>query len=236
MKMKKGIMIGLLCFLAWTGKAQECETKWQLVFEENFDGIAVDTNIWRQYYGGGHVGNGLRRPEAFSVENGLLVVTAKMKDGKLVSGGMAHKQDFTYGKYEFKVRTEKDSTLATSGVVLTWPQSGKWPVDGELDIYETMTNAQRNPFYSVIHYAADNKQIQHNHNFDATQWHFITMEWFPDVIHIYRDGEKVFTVTDKDAIPQVPHHVCIQLDAFKTEMTGEVKMYVDWLKIYQKAD
>jgi beta-glucanase (GH16 family) len=229
--MKKGIIITLVCLVALISKGQE--QQWKLVFEENFDGTTVDTDIWRPYYGGGHIGNGLRRPEAFAIEDGLLVVTAQMKDGQLVSGAMAHRKDYRYGKYEFRVRTEKDSTLATSGVVLTWPESGRWPADGELDIYETMTNAQRNPFYSVIHYAEDNQQIQFNHNIDATQWHTITMEWLPDVINIYRDGELVFTVNEKEAIPQVPHHLCIQLDAFKTTMTGTVKMYVDWVKIYQ---
>ncbi|GHV58024.1 beta-glucanase [Bacteroidia bacterium] len=223
------------CALLFTGQVH-AEKEWKLVFEENFDRTCVDTAVWNMYYGGGHVGNGLRRPEAYSVENGLLVVTAQMKEGKLVSGGMAHRKNYTYGKFEFRVRTEKDSSLATSGVVLTWPESGKWPIDGELDIYETMTNGQRNPFYTVLHYGADNQQIQFQHFIDATQWHTITMEWLPDVIRIFRDGELVYTCTEPEAIPQVPHHLCIQLDAFKKEMTGIVKMYVDWVKIYQQQN
>jgi beta-glucanase (GH16 family) len=228
-------IIAACCVLLFTYHIN-AQTKWEVVFEENFDDTAVDIATWNMYYGGGHVGNGLRRPEAFSTENGLLVITAQMKDGKLVSGAMAHRKNYTYGKFEFRVRTEKDSSLATSGVVLTWPESGKWPIDGELDIYETMLNGQRNPFYTVLHYAADNRQIQFEHHIDATQWHTITMEWLPDAIRIFRDGELVYTCTERVAIPQVPHHLCIQLDAFKTEMTGTVKMYVDWVKIYQQIN
>ncbi|WP_257457871.1 hypothetical protein [Archangium lipolyticum] len=32
----------------------------------------------------------------------------------------------------------------------------------------------------------------------------------------------------------VAHHLCIQLDAFKITLGGPVKMYVDWVKIYQR--
>ncbi|MDR1720645.1 MAG: glycoside hydrolase family 16 protein [Dysgonamonadaceae bacterium] len=209
------------------------KTGWKLVFEENFDGSAVNTAEWSMYNGSGHTGNGLRRPEAFSIENGLLVVTAQMKDGQLVSGGMAHRKNYTYGKFEFRVRTEKDPALATSGVVLTWPQSEIWPADGELDIYETMTNGDRNPFYTVIHYAANNQQIQYQHHYDATQWHTIAMEWLPEIIRIFRDDVLVYTCNKPEAIPDVAHHLCIQLDAFKTTMNDPVHMYVDWVKIYQ---
>ena len=235
MRKKYALRMIVACCLLLFICCANAQAEWELVFEENFDGTSVDVDTWNMYYGKGHVGNSLRRPEAFSIEDGLLAVTAQMKDGQLVSGGMAHRVNYTYGKFEFRVRTEKDPSLATSGVVLTWPKSGKWPIDGELDIYETMTNGQRNPFYTVLHYGADNQQIEFKHHIDATQWHIIAMEWFPDVIHIFRNGELVYTCTEQEAIPQVPHHICIQLDAFKTEMTEPVKMYVDWVKIYQQV-
>ncbi len=208
--------------------------KWRLVFEDNFDGAAVNISNWAMYNSKGHDGNGLRRPEAFSKENGLLVVTAQMKEGQLVSGGMAHRKNYTYGKFEFRVRTEPDHNGATSGVVLTWPQSERWPADGENDMYETGTSVNRNPFHTFIHYGADNKQYHFAHEADGMAWHIIAMEWTSDTILIYRDGNLVYKLTDPKAIPKVPHHLCIQLDAFKNAMTGTVKMYVDWVKIYQQ--
>lgn len=207
---------------------------WKLVFEENFDGNSVNASDWAMYYSAGHAGNGLRRPEAFSITDGNLVVTAQMKDGVLVSGGMAHKVNYTYGKFEFRVRTEADPSAATSGVVLTWPRSEKWPIDGENDIYETLTASERAPFHTFIHYGADNRQYHYTHQGDAKEWHIIAMEWKKDSIKIYRDNELVYKLTDTNAIPHVPHHLCIQLDAFKKTMVGTVKMYVDWVKIYQE--
>jgi beta-glucanase (GH16 family) len=209
-------------------------TEWTLVFEDNFDDSSVNTAEWSMYNGNGHVGNGLRRPEAFSVENGSLVVTAQMKDGQLVSGGMAHRRSYKYGRFEFRVRTEADPSQATSGVILTWPTNENWPVDGELDIYETGAGTARNPFYTFIHYGENNNQTRYVHETDGKEWHTMMCEWTSDIIRIYRDGIVVYTQSQAVTIPKVEHHVCIQLDAIQREMTGTVKMYVDWLKIYQQ--
>ncbi len=207
---------------------------WKLVFQEDFEGKAVDTQVWAMYDGPGHDRNGLRKPSAFAVADGNLIITAQMIDGHLVSGGMAHRENYRYGKFEFRVRTEADPSQAVSGVVLTWPQSEKWPEDGENDIYETGTNASREPFHTFIHYDETNQQHHFQHDADGSEWQVMAMEWEPDELRIYRDGELVWTLTDRVAIPQVPHHICLQLDAFKKEMKGTVKMYVDWVRIYQK--
>jgi endo-1,3-1,4-beta-glycanase ExoK len=242
MRCRKLFIIGVLivCFGCKKKSGQESTAypptdrpEWVLDFEENFDGGAVDESRWDIYRGPGHAGNGLRSAEAFSIENGVLVVTAAMKNGVLVSGGMANKQNLTYGKFEFRVRNEPDSSEATSGVVLTWPQSERWPVDGENDIFETGTGASRNPFHTFIHYSADNQQYHYAHEANGTEWQIISMEWTKEKIIISRNGKIVWTLTDAAAIPDVPHHLCIQLDAFKTVMTGTVRMYVDWVKIYQ---
>lgn len=210
------------------------DSSWHLVFQDDFSGDAVDTNNWTIYNSPGNGGHGLRRPAAFSVADGCLIVTAQMTGGNLVSGGMAHKNNYKYGKFEFRVRTEKDTSEATSGVVLTWPESENWPVDGENDMYETGTDSSRMPFNTFIHYGTSpHTQYQFIHHADATQWHVMAMEWKKDHIKMYRDSVLVWTLTDTAAIPDVPHHLCIQLDAFKDSMAGKVKMYVDWVKIYQ---
>ncbi len=231
----RALRAGLLAagFTACSLAHLHAQTSWNLVFEDDFNGTSVDTTQWSLYNGTGNGGFGLRSPSAFSVSGGNLVVTAQMVNGNLVSGGMAHKLNYKYGKFEFRVRTEADPSTATSGVVLTWPQSGNWPIDGENDMYETGTGSSRNPFHTYIHYGANNSQHSFTHNADGTQWHIMAMEWSPTAIKMYRDDALVWTMTDTNAIPDVYHHLCIQLDAFKSTMTGVVHMYVDWVKIYQ---
>jgi beta-glucanase (GH16 family) len=211
---------------------------WQLVASDDFNGSAVDTTKWSVYGPriAGHAGNGVRASSAVTVADGLLTITAKMIDGTLVSGGMSGRLNQQYGRFEFRVRTDPDPSLATSGVVLTWPQSGNWPTDGENDIYETTLEGDRIPFKSFIHYDATNKQYWFRHEgIDGTQWHTMAMEWEPSAIRIYRDGALVWTVTDTAAIPDVAHHMAIQLDAFKQTMTGTVRLQVDWVRIYKRA-
>lgn len=148
---------------------------------------------------------------------------------------MSNRRSYTYGWFEFRVRTEPDPTGTMSGVVLTWPESERWPVDGENDIYETGADAgTRFPFHSYVHYGTANDQYRFTHDADAAQWHTMAMDWRPDAISFYRDGTLAATLTDVAAIPDVAHHLCIQLDATATrELTMPVRMFLDYVRIYQ---
>jgi Glycosyl hydrolases family 16 len=208
----------------------------RLVYEDHFDGTAVDTTRWSPYNSAGNAGNGLRRPSALSIDGeGHLVITASMADGQIVSGGMSNRLNLTYGYFEFRVRTEVDPTGTMSGVVLTWPQSGRWPQDGENDIYETNEAVNtRRPFYSFVHYGLSNQQYYFRHDADGSEWHTMAMDWSPTAIRIYRDGALVWTLQDPAAIPHVAHHLDIQLDAKATRtLTTPVRMYVDDVRIYE---
>src|SRR4051794_2725625 len=207
----------------------------KLVFQDDFNGTAVNAANWSLYNSPGHAGNGLRRPSAFSTDGqGHLVITAQTIDGKIVSGGMASRLNQAYGLYEFRVRTDPDPTGTMSGVVLTWPASGRWPQDGENDIYETGHASTRSPFDSFVHFGRQNSQRSHVHKADGAQWHTMAMDWSPSAIKVYRDGVLAWTLTDPKAIPKVAHHLCVQLDAFANrQLTTPVRMYVDWVRIYR---
>jgi beta-glucanase (GH16 family) len=207
--------------------------EWQLVFSDDFDGGELDTDSWYVYDSEGNAGHGLRRPSAVTVEGGRLVITASMADGQLVSGGMAHTAYQTYGRWEAVVRTDADPSAATSGVILTWPQSGRWPIDGENNIYETGPLPDRQAISSFVHYGADNYHIELTHHVDGTEWHEVAMEWRADRIRFFVDGELSGEVTEPEAIPHVPHHLTIQLDAWSDTMGDPVRMEVDRVRVYQ---
>ncbi len=214
-------------------------TKWKLVFEDNFDGTALDTKAWWPYTTGGHNNNGLRRPEAVTIADGILTITAQMKDGVLVSGAVRDLKNYTYGKFEFRVKADPDPSGATSAVVLTWPQSEKWPDDGENDIYETHSSSNKDRSFFETYILSGlplNTWSKGRYTIDATQWHVVAMTWKPDAIRIYIDDKLRWKLTDPDKIVDKPHHLCIQLDAFLPEMTGVSRMYVDWVKIYQPEE
>jgi len=215
------------------------QTAWNLVFEDDFTGSSVNTTNWEIYVSPGLNGNGIRSASAITVTNGMLVITAQMVDGVLVSGGMALAHNYLYGKYEFRVRTDPDPSKTMSGVVLTWPKSGIWPAEGENDMYETgNTDPNRTSFYSAIHYGTgpnetnDNAYIFRDYT-SATNWHVIDMEWTPTALRMYRDGAMTSTLFDTNAIQHPAHHLCIQLDSFKSSMTGVVAMDVSYVKVFQ---
>lgn len=213
----------------------DIEIKWTLDFEENFDGTEVNAENWDMYDSPGHNNNGYRKPEAFTVEDGCLVITAKENDeGEIVSGGMAHKKNYLpIVRWEFRARCEDDPSETMSGVVLTWPQSNRWPDEGELDIFETGTQSPRKPLHSFLHYGPNNDQVHMAHDVDGEEWQEMALEWYEDALVIYLNGERVWTVTDKAVIPIWNHHICLQLDAFGTSLPAPVKMYVDYVRIYK---
>jgi beta-glucanase (GH16 family) len=220
----------------WTTTTVPSVAGRKLVFEDDFNGTTLNTAGWSPYKSAGNAGNGLRRPSAFSLDgDGHLVITARMINGRIVSGGMSNRLNQTYGLFEFRVRTDPDPTGTMSGVVLTWPQSGRWPKDGEEDIYETGDAVNtRWPFSSFVHYTSRNRQYSFHHHADGAQWHTMAMDWTADAIKIYRDGVLVWTIHDKAAIPDVAHHLCIQLDAKATRtLTTPVRMYIDDVRIYR---
>lgn len=210
----------------------------RLLFEDTFDGATLNTNLWTPYNGPGHVGNGLRRPSAITVANGLLVITATWDGANIISGGMANKTNWTYGTYEARVRTEADVTGQTSGIVMTWPQGDIWPANGENDFYETAgsASATRNPFFSFLHHkgaASSGEQLKITHLANATDWHVMRMEWSPTATKVFRDGVLIGQETNAAYIPSTPHHFSIQLDAVKNgPLPGPVRMVVDYVRMW----
>ncbi len=234
--------------------APQCvDNTWRLAFEDNFQN---GLDKWDLYDSPGHAGNGYRRPSALQTADGNLVITARQgTDGQTVSGGMSAKHTQKFGRYEARVRTEADPSGVTSGVVLTWPAGADgtpagYPAGGENDFYETSEEPRdRNEFYTFIHMpdisngpirnvATGQTETILRHNSSATKWHHMAMEWQDNEIKIFRDGIYVGLATDPTVVPDVAHYLTLQLDAKNSNSMGStvVRMYVDWVRIYERAD
>lgn len=209
----------------------------QLVFADEFNGTALNPVVWRPFDSAGHAGYGLRRPSALALDGqGNLVITAQNVDGQIVAGGMAARHDFTYGRVVFRVRTEPDPTGTMSAVVLTWPKQQWSPDYTENDMYETGPRVNnRSQFDSFIHFGPTTHwQKWTTHEFDPSQWHTIAMEWYPNLLEIYVDGQLGLSISDPYVIPDLLHHICIQLDARANRtLARPVRMFVDYVRVYQ---
>jgi len=210
--------------------------EWRLVFSDDFDGPRLDPTAWNRYDSVGGFGSGFRRPEAISVKDGKLRITARGN----VSGGMNHERSQTYGRWEFRARTEKGRGLGSA--ILLWPDSLDKEADGELDMME-VPREDRSQAHFVIHYSAQNKLAGTKVSGDFSQWHTFAMDWLPNRITWYVDGVKQFETTDRNVIPTNSMHLAIQLDMGPFEewilapdhtTPAEVSLEVDWVRVYKR--
>jgi beta-glucanase (GH16 family) len=207
---------------------------WQPVVTFDFNGSKLDTKVWNPYNSKGGFGTGYRRPSAISVEDGKLRITARGD----VSGGMGHRYDQLYGRWEFRARTDKGRGF--SSAILLWPKS-ETKDDGELDMMEVPFET-RDFAHFVVHWSPQNKIDGTKVPGDFSQWHTFAMDWLPDRITWYVDGVKQYENRDKAVIPTKPMHLTIQLDQgplkdwllARDETTPEeLSLEVDWVKIYK---
>ena len=113
----------------------ETPTEWVLDFQDNFDGNALNTDNWAVYDNEYLEKEGKLKPEntrrtyAIEVKDGFLnclIDKDYKREGMFITGGIAHKKNYKYGKFEFRIRMDEDPHKSSSGLGLTWPESEKY--------------------------------------------------------------------------------------------------------------
>ncbi len=213
--------------------------EWTRVTTEDFD--TFRENAWNTYDSVGAFGNGLRRSSAVSVSDGLLNITARGN----VSGGMNHRLDRTYGRWEFRARTDKGRGFGSA--ILLWPQSERFPQDGEIDIMEVPSET-RDRAHFIVHFPGPGGKDKVYGSYavdDFSEWHTFAVDWLPDRIVFYVDGVERFRITDRNIIPKKPMHLCMQFDqgpkkdwipAPDATTPEAFSLQVDWVRVYAPAD
>ena len=174
------------------------------------------------------------------MSNGALNITARGN----VSGGVAHKLDRTYGRWEFRARTDLGRGFGSA--ILLWPESERFPEDGEIDIMEVPSET-RDRAHFIVHFPGPNGSDKVYGSYaedDFSQWHTFAVDWLPDRIVYYVDGVERFRVTDKNIIPDKPMHLAMQFDqgpkkdwipAPDATTPAAFSLQVDWLRVYAPA-
>ncbi|MFC4949413.1 family 16 glycosylhydrolase [Pseudonocardia sp. GCM10023141] len=218
------------------GGADPGSAGWRKVGGDEFNTDTVDTTQWGLYDSKGGFGTGYRKPEAISQSDGQLHITARED----VSGGMGNTLGQLYGRWEFRAKTTPGRGFGSA--ILLWPDSGKWPDDGEVDIME-VPSENRDLAHFVLHWGSTNQINGNAVPGNYTQWHTFAVEWLPDRITWYVDGVKQYENTDKAAIPTTPMHLTVQLDQGPQKdwilprddtTPAEVSLDVDYVRIYAK--
>ncbi|MDP5275153.1 carbohydrate binding domain-containing protein [Chengkuizengella axinellae] len=178
--------------------------KWDLVWEDNFDGSSIDGSKWNFIQGGGGYGNNewqnyTNREENARVEDGSLILEAHEESfggndytsAKLTTEG---KGDWTYGKYEFRAKMPEGQGIwpAIWMMPTDYELYGEWPSSGEIDIMEYLGH---DPYsvYGTLHYGnpwthtGQQFQLPDGGSF-ADEYHTFSLEWEPGEMRWYVDG------------------------------------------------
>ncbi|MCI0713573.1 MAG: family 16 glycosylhydrolase [Chloroflexi bacterium] len=198
---------------------------WTLVWEDNFDAAAdepINPEDWTCEVGGfGWHNNAELQYYRDSTENvahngeGQLVITAieeSVEDGACRDGVCEYtsgrcitedKQEFTYGKIEARIRVPEGQGIWPA----FWMLGGNfaevsWPNSGEIDILENI-GSEPNTVHGTVHGPGYSGAAGRGGglNLDAPladDFHVYSIEWEPNVIRWYIDGEEYFSLTPED--------------------------------------
>lgn len=168
-----------------------------------------NSDFWGYDLGGGGWGNNEKQvytkdPENVIIKGGNLNIVAKYsKDWpnytstRLISKG---KKDFLYGKLEVRAKLPKGKgTWPAIWTLASQTEYGGnfWPDNGELDIMEHV-GFDQDRIHNNIHTRAFHHSIGTNKGNSkpvadvSNKFHTYTLEWLPNIITFYIDGEKNF--------------------------------------------
>ena len=208
---------------------------WPRIGGDEFDGPELDPTFWRPYESGGTDGGPVRTPASLDVADGLLTITARGQE----SGGMAWLPGQSYGRWEVRARAERGAGYRPA--VLLWPDAEDWPAGGEIDLMDApQPNRDRTDF--VVQPGSGDTRETTTVITDVTQWHNYAVEWTPEQIVGYVDGQQVYRTENPAMIPSRPMHLAIQQDVGPSPdgrtpppdatTPPEVRLQIDWVRIY----
>ena len=207
---------------------------WQLQDHDEFDGTALGP-AWRPYTGPTTDDVGRHDPANLHVRDGMLSIVSH----GLSSGGLEWAPGQLYGRWEVRARTQK--AAGYGDVLILWPDAEDFPIGGEVDFME-IPKPERTEYTFNLHYGADNSQNGTKVAGDFTQWHNYAVEWMPDHVAAFVDGQEVFRTTDRRQIPPRPMHLAMQQDIGPYDnwipprdasTPPEVRFQIDWVRIYR---
>ena len=181
-----------------------------------------------------------------------------------------NKGDWLYGRFEARVKLPLgQGTWPAFWMLPTSNSYGTWPLSGEIDIMEAINlgmsceqcdGGREDRVHGTIHFGnpwPENNSVSHKTHLksDVPGFHHYAMEWYPDRMHWYVDGELFSTITSKEwfskAAPEnskapfdQPFHIILNLavggkwpeennDVGYFSMDYPKSLEVDFVRVYQ---
>lgn len=225
---------------------------WTLTFQDEFDGDALDLSRWNPRDPWGWERNHELQAyveDAFQVRDGVLRIVAEKRSahysGKLrayTSGMMATYQKFTqqYGWFEIRCRVPKGKGLWPAFWLL--PEPLGWPP--EIDVLEILGHQTEKAY--LTHHWNDQAGKHRSEGSSyagpdfADDFHTFAVEWSPDAIIWYIDGQQRYRSTQP--VPSARMYMLVNL-AIGGDWPGSPdaatpfpsSFDVDYIRVYARA-
>ncbi|PQJ78710.1 glycoside hydrolase family 16 protein [Polaribacter porphyrae] len=256
-----------------TDETQTVATLNNLVWADEFDTNGTpDSGKWNLLTGDGTAqgipgwgNNELQtytdRSDNVTVQNGVLIITAKEEDfqGKSYTSARITtkgKLDQQYGRFEARIKLPTGKGIFPAFWLLGDDNNGSlvWPQIGEIDIMEflgdeptTVFGTIHGPNYSGANSITKKYEIQ-NDRFD-TGFHVFGVEWTPNQINWYVDGDLYQSITPADVSEETdgtgewvfnrPFHIILNVavggnlpGSPNAETDFPQRMLVDYVRVY----
>ena len=180
-----------------------------------------------------------RADSVLSVKNGVLNFFLHPVGGQpaganpspLVDGSSQYQ---LYGRYTARFKVDNPTLKEYHVAWLLWPETNKWPDDGEEDFPEGSLGGNITGFH---HYAGagacrgcQDKASIPGQTF--TEWHTYTIEWRPGNVKYFLDGNLVL---DSDKwVPDKPMRWQLQTET-NGQGANKGNLLVDWVAVYKYA-
>lgn len=190
--------------------------QYNLIWSDEFDGPTLDPNNWECMIGDGTAyglpagwGNNeleyyTSRSENVYLSGGFLHIVARKESyqgHEYTSARLRslHKREFLYGRIEARIKVPSGQGFWPAFWMLpTDSPYGGWAASGEIDIVESVNVPMT--VYGTIHYGggwpnnvSSGGSYQNGSSF-ANAYHVYALEWEPDVMRWYCDGNLYYTV------------------------------------------
>ena len=244
-----------------SGDAQSVPAKsWKLVWQDEFDGLGIDTTKWTHEvndWGGGNeeLQYYTARPENAYLKNNTLVIVAQREEYLTKAFTSArlntrHKADWQYGRFEVRAKMPKGWGLWPAIWMLpTDNQYGPWPAGGEIDIAEVL-GREPAEVHGAVHFgsktphyrrsSAGTTQLQKS-DF-SEKFHVFTVEWEAGVIRWYLDNQLYHTAQVIRPLDE-QYHLLLNLavgskwpEAPKATTTFPAYFYVDYVRVFARDE
>ena len=258
------LFAGMLGTTTYEIDAQSCL---ELIWFDEFENSELDTNLWNYDIGDGCPdlcgwGNNEQQyysdsPENIKVQDGRLIITAREDS----LGGLSYssskittqrKGNFKYGRFEARMKLPTTQGMWPAFWMLSSQNVyGEWPRSGEMDIAE-MIGSMPGQAVGSVHtgmpyvYKSGYYNLPMGETF-ADSFHIFAMEWEPDSITWFVDGNKYHQLTPNDISPWSPFqedfYIILNL-AVGGEWPGPVDastvlpqtLDVDYVRVYSKPE